>query len=101
LKIYNVLLLGARFDFTLDDDLKVAAASDDVKNALAKKIKRERIGTEVHSSYSFFVFSSGITLMETYYEFMTSSHTIFFFFLFLRVCSLFCSYVYVFVYRLI
>jgi len=100
LKRYNLLLLAARFDFTLDDDLKGAAASDDVKKALAKKIKRERIGTEVHSSYSFFVFSLGITLMETYYEIMTSSRNFCFFFL-PRVCSHFCSYVYVFVYRLI
>lgn len=46
-RILRAIRFGARFDFTLDDDLKVAAASDDVKNALAKKIKRERIGTEI------------------------------------------------------
>lgn len=44
---FLLLLLGARFDFTLDEDLKVAAACDDVKNALAAKISRERIGTEI------------------------------------------------------
>lgn len=46
------LFLGARFEFTLDEDLKVAAACDDVKDALAAKISRERIGTEVHSNSS-------------------------------------------------
>jgi len=54
LKRRNLLLLGARFDFTLDEDLKGAAACDDVKNALAAKISRERVGTEVHSNYSLF-----------------------------------------------
>jgi len=54
LKRRNLLLLGARFDFTLDEDLKGAAACDDVKNALAAKISRERVGTEVRSNYSLF-----------------------------------------------
>lgn len=39
--------LGARFEFILDEELKEAAAGDDVKGALAAKISRERIGTEV------------------------------------------------------
>lgn len=52
LKRHNLLLLGARFEFTLDEDLKVAAACDDVKDALAAKISRERIGTEVHYNSS-------------------------------------------------
>ncbi|KAL6531549.1 hypothetical protein OROMI_027912 [Orobanche minor] len=47
LRVLRAIRFGARFDFTLDDDLKVAAASDDVKKALAKKFKRERIGTEI------------------------------------------------------
>jgi hypothetical protein len=54
LKRHNLLILGARFDFTLDEDLKGAAACDEVKNALAAKISRERVGTEVHSNYSLF-----------------------------------------------
>ncbi|KAE8682317.1 Polynucleotide adenylyltransferase family protein isoform 4 [Hibiscus syriacus] len=40
-------LHGARFDFTLDEELKKAAACGDVKAALAAKISRERIGTEI------------------------------------------------------
>lgn len=39
--------LGARFEFILDEELKAAAACDDVKSALAAKISKERIGTEV------------------------------------------------------
>jgi len=42
-----VFISGARFSFTLDEELKRAAASNDVKDALAAKISRERIGTEV------------------------------------------------------
>ncbi|XWS23374.1 hypothetical protein CRYUN_Cryun28dG0008200 [Craigia yunnanensis] len=38
---------SARFDFTLDEELKKAAACDDVKTALGAKISRERIGTEI------------------------------------------------------
>ncbi|XLR47115.1 hypothetical protein S83_031775, partial [Arachis hypogaea] len=38
----------ARFEFTLDEDLKVAAACGDVKDALATKISKECIGTEVN-----------------------------------------------------
>ena len=40
LKRHNLLLLGARFDFTLDEDLKGAAACDDVKNDLTVKVIR-------------------------------------------------------------
>ncbi|MCH91520.1 CCA tRNA nucleotidyltransferase mitochondrial-like, partial [Trifolium medium] len=47
LRVLRAIRFGARFDFTLDEDLKVAAACDDVKNALAAKISRERIGTEI------------------------------------------------------
>ena len=38
--------LGARFRFILDEQLKEAAASDEVKAALSAKISRERIGVE-------------------------------------------------------
>lgn len=41
------MFTGARFRFTLDEELKRAAASNDVKDALGAKISRERIGTEV------------------------------------------------------
>ena len=55
LKRHKLLLLGARFGFTLDEDLKGAAACDDVKNDLTvkvirvcirkvRKINREHIG---------------------------------------------------------
>ncbi|KAM7279139.1 hypothetical protein ACFE04_006273 [Oxalis oulophora] len=47
LRVLRAIRFGARFGFTLDEELKVAAACDDVKAALAAKISRERIGTEV------------------------------------------------------
>ncbi|XP_057742480.1 tRNA nucleotidyltransferase cca2-like isoform X4 [Arachis stenosperma] len=47
LRLLRAIRFGARFEFTLDEDLKVAAACCDVKDALAAKISRERIGTEV------------------------------------------------------
>ncbi|KAJ7973923.1 CCA tRNA nucleotidyltransferase [Quillaja saponaria] len=47
LRVLRAIRFGARFEFTLDEELKEAAASDDVKVALAAKISRERIGTEV------------------------------------------------------
>jgi prolipoprotein diacylglyceryltransferase len=42
-----LVILGARFGFVLEEELKEAAACDDVKNALKAKISKERIGTEV------------------------------------------------------
>ncbi|XP_061366581.1 tRNA nucleotidyltransferase cca2-like isoform X1 [Gastrolobium bilobum] len=47
LRVLRAIRFGARFGFTLDEDLKGAAACDDVKDALAAKISRERIGTEI------------------------------------------------------
>ncbi|XP_048131301.1 tRNA nucleotidyltransferase cca2 [Rhodamnia argentea] len=47
LRVLRAVRFGARFGFTLDEELKRAAASNDVKDALAAKISRERIGTEV------------------------------------------------------
>ncbi|KAF8026687.1 hypothetical protein BT93_F3229 [Corymbia citriodora subsp. variegata] len=47
LRVLRAVRFGARFSFTLDEELKRAAASNDVKDALAAKISRERIGTEV------------------------------------------------------
>lgn len=48
LEIIVILILsGARFGFLLDEELKVAAADEDVKTAIADKISRERIGHEV------------------------------------------------------
>ncbi|KAK3427822.1 hypothetical protein EUGRSUZ_F03976 [Eucalyptus grandis] len=47
LRVLRAIRFGARFSFTLDEELKRAAASNDVKDALAAKISRERIGTEV------------------------------------------------------
>ncbi|TQD93514.1 hypothetical protein C1H46_020861 [Malus baccata] len=44
---YLVLSSGARFGFMLDEELKEAAACDEVKAALSVKISRERIGTEI------------------------------------------------------
>ncbi|KAL5538639.1 hypothetical protein UlMin_042644 [Ulmus minor] len=47
LRVLRAIRFGARFGFTLDEELKEAASSDDVKSALADKISRERIGTEI------------------------------------------------------
>ncbi|CAI0554436.1 unnamed protein product [Linum tenue] len=38
---------GARFEFEMDEDLKEAARCEEVKNALAAKISKERVGTEI------------------------------------------------------
>ncbi|KAL9245483.1 hypothetical protein vseg_019129 [Gypsophila vaccaria] len=47
LRVLRSIRFGARFSFTLDEGLKEAAASDEVKTAIAEKISRERIGHEV------------------------------------------------------
>lgn len=47
LRVLRAIRFGARFGFTLDEELKKAASSDEVKKALADKISRERIGTEI------------------------------------------------------
>ncbi|XP_029152054.1 tRNA nucleotidyltransferase cca2 isoform X3 [Arachis hypogaea] len=47
LRVLRAIRFGVRFEFTLDEDLKVAAACDDVKDALAAKVSKERIGKEV------------------------------------------------------
>ena len=46
-----LVLIGARFGFILDEDLKLAACCDDVRAAIAVKISRERIGHEVCSFF--------------------------------------------------
>ncbi|XP_043809354.1 tRNA nucleotidyltransferase cca2 isoform X2 [Manihot esculenta] len=47
LRVLRAIRFGARFEFILDEELKAAAACDDVKSALAAKISKERIGTEI------------------------------------------------------
>lgn len=47
LRVLRAIRFGARFGFILEEQLKEAAASDDVKTALAAKISRERIGSEI------------------------------------------------------
>ncbi|KAM7515278.1 hypothetical protein LguiA_004861 [Lonicera macranthoides] len=47
LRVLRAIRFGARFGFTLDEELKVAASDNDVKAAIADKISRERIGHEV------------------------------------------------------
>ncbi|CAN0923147.1 tRNA nucleotidyltransferase cca2 [Linum grandiflorum] len=47
LRVLRAIRFGARFEFVLDEDLKEAAKSEEVKNALAAKISKERIGTEI------------------------------------------------------
>lgn len=46
-----LVLIGARFGFILDEELKLAASSDDVRAGVADKISRERIGHEVCSFF--------------------------------------------------
>ncbi|KAI3923557.1 hypothetical protein MKW92_044654 [Papaver armeniacum] len=46
LRVLRAIRFGARFCFELDEELKEAAASDEVRVALADKISRERIGHE-------------------------------------------------------
>ncbi|XP_041012281.1 tRNA nucleotidyltransferase cca2 isoform X2 [Juglans microcarpa x Juglans regia] len=47
LRVLRAIRFGARFGFILDEDLKEAASCDEVKDALAAKISRERIGVEI------------------------------------------------------
>lgn len=47
LRVLRAIRFGARFEFVLDEGLKKAAASDDVRDAIADKISRERIGHEI------------------------------------------------------
>ncbi|PSS31834.1 CCA tRNA nucleotidyltransferase [Actinidia chinensis var. chinensis] len=47
LRVLRAIRFGARFGFTLVDDLKKAAFDDDVKAAISDKISRERVGHEI------------------------------------------------------
>ncbi|RZC81403.1 hypothetical protein C5167_043985 [Papaver somniferum] len=47
LRVLRAIRFGARFCFEMDEELKEAAASDEVRVALADKISRERIGDEI------------------------------------------------------
>ncbi|KAG9131695.1 hypothetical protein Leryth_009439 [Lithospermum erythrorhizon] len=47
LRVLRAIRFGARFGFILDEDLKLAAADDDVRAAIAEKISRERVGHEI------------------------------------------------------
>ncbi|KAG6713589.1 hypothetical protein I3842_05G161000 [Carya illinoinensis] len=47
LRVLRAIRFGARFGFILDEELKEAASCDEVKDALAAKISRERIGVEI------------------------------------------------------
>ena len=46
-----LVLIGARFRFILDEDLKLAASCDDVRATIGHKNSRERIGREVCSFF--------------------------------------------------
>lgn len=48
LRVLRAIRFGARFEFMLDEELKEAAACDEVKAAIADKISRERIGHEIN-----------------------------------------------------
>lgn len=47
LRVLRAIRFGARFDFILDEELKLAAADYDVQAAIAEKISRERVGHEI------------------------------------------------------
>ncbi|CAN1324399.1 CCA tRNA nucleotidyltransferase, mitochondrial [Linum perenne] len=47
LRVLRAIRFGARFEFAIDEDLKEAARCEEVKNALAAKISKERVGTEI------------------------------------------------------
>ncbi|KAJ0257624.1 Uncharacterized protein HA466_0084640 [Hirschfeldia incana] len=47
LRVLRAIRFGARFGFTLDEELKQAASTEEVRVALGGKISRERIGNEI------------------------------------------------------
>ncbi|CAH8384017.1 unnamed protein product [Eruca vesicaria subsp. sativa] len=47
LRVLRAIRFGAKFCFTLDEELKEAASSEEVRVALERKICRERIGNEI------------------------------------------------------
>ncbi|WZZ07788.1 hypothetical protein YC2023_093709 [Brassica napus] len=47
LRVLRAIRFGARFGFTLDEELKEAASSEELQVALAVKISKERIGNEI------------------------------------------------------
>ncbi|XP_010477526.1 PREDICTED: putative CCA tRNA nucleotidyltransferase 2 [Camelina sativa] len=47
LRVLRAIRFGARFGFTLDEELKEAASCEEVRVALGEKISRERIGNEI------------------------------------------------------
>ncbi|PIN09292.1 tRNA nucleotidyltransferase/poly(A) polymerase [Handroanthus impetiginosus] len=47
LRVLRAIRFGARFGFELNGELKIAAADNDVRAAIADKISRERIGHEI------------------------------------------------------
>lgn len=52
LRVLRAIRFGARFGFTLDEELNEAASSEEVKVALGGKISREQIGNEIESMIS-------------------------------------------------
>ncbi|XP_051124533.1 tRNA nucleotidyltransferase cca2 [Andrographis paniculata] len=47
LRVLRAIRFGARFEFALDGELKIAASDNEVRSAVADKISRERIGHEI------------------------------------------------------
>ncbi|XP_020595770.1 CCA tRNA nucleotidyltransferase, mitochondrial-like [Phalaenopsis equestris] len=47
LRVLRAIRFGARFNFKLDEDLKIAASDEEVRDALMSKISRERVGHEI------------------------------------------------------
>ncbi|CAI5492407.1 unnamed protein product [Closterium sp. Naga37s-1] len=47
LRVLRAVRFAARFGFSLDEELRAAAASEEVRTALGNKVSKERIGKEV------------------------------------------------------
>lgn len=47
LRVLRAIRFAARFDYKIEEDLKQAAADNDVKVALANKVSPERVGSEI------------------------------------------------------
>ncbi|VVA92210.1 unnamed protein product [Arabis nemorensis] len=79
LRVLRAIRFGARFGFTLDEELKQAASSEEVRVALGEKISRERIGNEIdlmisgNGPVSAVTYLSDLKLFRVVFAFPSSS----------------------------
>ncbi|CAN8304410.1 unnamed protein product [Cochlearia groenlandica] len=79
LRVLRAIRFGARFGFTLDEELKEAASCEEVKVALGEKISRERIGSEIdlmisgNGPISAVTYLSDLKLFSVVFAFPSSS----------------------------